>query len=378
MSLTAILRELTPQVVGVITRRYRDFAAAEDAVQEALLAAAKAWPTEGVPDHPKAWLIAVASRRMIDQVRSNSARRDREQITFAAAEAQDLHDDSLELMFTCCHPALTDSSAIALTLRAVAGLTTDEIARAFMVPEATMAQRISRAKATIAKTPFEPTIDRLPAVMHVIYLVFNEGYTAIDRVDLAQEGIRLGRLLHALCPDDPEVAGLLALMLLTDARRAARTRGDELVPLDDQDRSLWNRDQIAEGSALIQRVFGPGPYRIQAAIAALHDDAASFDATDWPQILALYGTLAAIEPSPMVELNRAIALAMVEGPAAGLSALDAHPWKDNHRWIAARGHLLARAGDLAGASAHWKRAATRTSSTAERDYLLKKAARSLG
>ncbi|MFT3699912.1 MAG: sigma-70 family RNA polymerase sigma factor [Kofleriaceae bacterium] len=373
-----MLRELTPQVVGIVARRYRDFAAAEDAVQEALLAATQTWPESGTPEHPKAWLVAVAQRRMIDRVRADSARRAREEIDFAPAEAQDLHDDSLALLFTCCHPALTDSSAIALTLRAVGGLTTLEIARAFMVPEATMAQRISRAKATIAESPFEPSIDRLPAVMHVIYLVFNEGYTTIDRVDLAQEAIRLGRLLHKLLPDDPEVAGLLALMLLTDARRAARSRGDELIPLDDQDRSLWNRDQIAEGSALIERVFGPGVYRIQAAIAALHDDAASFDATDWPQILSLYDALAAIAPNPMVDLNRAIALAMVEGPDAGLVALDAHAMKDNHRWIAARGHLLERAGDPAGARAHYKRAATRTPSMVERDYLLKKAASTTG
>ena len=398
-----LLRELAPQVLGAVVRRYRDFAASEDAVQEALLAAAQQWPTAGVPDHPRAWLIQVASRRMVDHVRSETARRQREQIVVslvppedqlarAADEAVDEHDDTLELLFTCCHPALSPSSQIALTLRAVGGLTTLEIARAFLVPEATMAQRISRAKATIKSSgvPFAaPTEAELAigSVMHVLYLIFNEGYTAssgaeLVRTDLASEAIRLARMLHRLRPD-AEITGLLALMLLTDARRTARTGpAGELIPLDEQDRTRWDRAQIAEGVELVTGAFARaavGPYQIQAAIAAVHDEAVSTEATDWPQILALYSVLLGFDDNPMVALNHAIAVAMVNGPAAGLSRL-AELARDprlaeHHRLFAVRGHLLERLGDRAGAIDHYQRAAARTTSIAERDYLLARAAR---
>ena len=398
------LRELAPQVLGAVLRRYRDFAASEDAVQEALLAAAQQWPTAGVPDHPRAWLIQVASRRMVDHVRSETARRQREQIVvslvppedqlaLAADEAVDEHDDTLELLFTCCHPALSPSSQIALTLRAVGGLSTLEIARAFLVPEATMAQRISRAKATIKSSgvPFAvPTelATRIDSVMHALYLIFNEGYTAssgadLVRTDLAFEAIRLARLLHQLHPDHPEVTGLLALMLLTDARRIARTGpAGELIPLDEQDRAQWDRALIAEGVELVTGAFvcaRVGRYQIQAAIAAVHDEAPSTDATDWPQILALYSVLLGFDDNPMVALNHAIAIAMVHGPAAGLSRLTELAGDprlaDHHRLFAVRAHLLDRLGDRAGAVAHYQHAATRTTSSAERDYLLARAAR---
>ncbi|MEO8846588.1 MAG: sigma-70 family RNA polymerase sigma factor [Kofleriaceae bacterium] len=400
------LRELAPQVLGAVVRRYRDFAASEDAVQEAMLAAAQQWPTSGVPDHPRAWLIQVASRRMVDHVRSETARRQREQIVvslvppedqlaFAADEAVNEHDDTLELLFTCCHPALTPSSQIALTLRAVGGLTTLEIARAFLVPEATMAQRISRAKATIKSSgvPFAtPTEAELPArvgsVMHALYLIFNEGYTAssglaLVRTDLAFEAIRLTRMLHRLRPEDPEITGLLALMLLTDARRIARTGpAGELIPLDEQDRTRWDRAQIIEGGELVTGAFARaavGPYQIQAAIAAVHDEAVSTTATDWPQILALYSVLLGFDDNPMVALSHAIAIAMVNGPAAGLSRLaelERDPrLADHHRLFAVRAHLLERLGDRAAAIENYQRAATRTTSIAERDYLLARAAR---
>jgi len=399
-----LLRELAPQVLGAVVRRYRDFAASEDAVQEALFAAAQQWPTSGVPDHPRAWLIQVASRRMVDHVRSEAARRQREQIVVslvppedqlarAADEAIDEHDDTLELLFTCCHPALSPSSQIALTLRAVGGLTTLEIAKAFLVPEATMAQRISRAKATIKSSgvPFAaPTEAELAtgSVMHVLYLIFNEGYTAssgaeLVRTDLACEAIRLARMLHRLRPDDPEITGLLALMLLTDARRTARTGpAGELIPLDEQDRTRWDRAQIAEGVDLVTGAFARaavGPYQIQAAIAAVHDEAVSTDATDWPQILALYSVLLGFDDNPMVALNHAIAIAMVNGAAAGLSRLaelERDPrLAEHHRLFAVRAHLLERLGDRAGAIDHYQRAAARTTSIAERDYLLARAAR---
>jgi len=397
----AELRELAPMVLSAVVRRYRDFAASEDAVQEALLAAAQQWPVTGVPEHPRAWLISVASRRMVDHVRSEAARRKREEIVVSLVPPEDqlalqadteAHDDTLELLFTCCHPALSPSSAIALTLRAVGGLTTLEIAKAYLVPEATMAQRISRAKATIKEsaTGFDPPTEadvaaRMRAVTHVLYLMFNEGYTAsagaeLVRTDLAFEAIRVTRMLLRKRPDDPEVAGLLALMLLTDARRTARTGPHgELVPLDEQDRSRWDRTQIAEGTALVTAAFARGavgPYQLQAAIAACHDEAASTEATDWPQIVALYSVLLAIEDNPMVALNLAIAEAMVDGPAAGLARLaqvDAR-LGGHYRVDAVRAHLLERAGDLAGARTHYERAAARTASLAERDYLLARAA----
>ena len=398
-----LLRELTPQVLGTVVRRFRDFAAAEDAVQEASLAAAMQWPREGVPNNPRAWLTQVAFRRMTDQIRSDSARRSRES---ELVREQDVtiepdvdiaphDDDTLVLLFMCCHPSLTQSSAIALTLRAVGGLTTAEIAHAFLVPEATMAQRISRAKQTIKNSgiPFQlPTADertqRLRAVLHVLYLIFNEGYTTsggpeLHRTDLSQEAIRLTRIVHELQPDDTEVAGLLALMLLTDARRLARTTADgDLVPLPEQDRTLWNKEQIAEGVALISATLpkgSVGPYQLQAAVAAVHDEAERAGDTDWPQILALYEVLKRMSDNPMVRLNHAVAAAMVHGPAKGLELLDALETDarltEHHRLDSVRAHLLELAGDREGAMTHYRAAATKTASLPERNYLLTKAAR---
>jgi RNA polymerase sigma factor (sigma-70 family) len=402
-----LLRDLAPQVLGVIVRRYRDFAASEDAVQEALIAAAMQWPLDGVPECPIAWLIRVASRRIADHIRAETARRHREnlvvslvppdeQIALALDDAAPAErDDTLDLLFMCCHPALSPASAIALTLRAVGGLTTAEIARAFLVPEATMAQRISRAKQTIKDSgaPFhmpsgEQLGARLDAVMQVLYLVFSEGYAAttgpdLVRTDLSGEALRLTRTLHDLVPDQVEVAGLLALMLLTDARRAARTGpGGELVPLDEQDRTSWDQQAIAEGVALVSASLSrgrAGPYQLQAAIAALHAEGESAEATDWPQIEALYGLLLGMSDNPMVALNHAIATAMVHGPAAGLVRLEALARDprlcDHHRLDAVRAHLLERSGDQLRAMAHYRRAAERTTSLAERSYLLMRAAR---
>ena len=402
-----LLRDLAPGVLGALLRRYRDFGNCEDAVQEALIAAAKQWPAQGLPDNPRGWLITVATRRLTDQVRADTARRLREQLVVSlipadeqiahAADAAGVNerDETLDLYFLCCHPSLSPASQIALTLRAVGGLTTAEIARAFLVPEATMAQRLSRAKQTIrsAGAAFPDLtgadrLSRLPSVLKVLYLVFSEGYTAsagndLFRVDLSTEAIRVTRLLAELLPRDGEVAGLLALMLLTDARRAARTGPDgELIPLDEQDRSRWDRARIDEGERILQRALGrgaAGPYQIQAAIAALHDEASSIEATDWPQILALYETLRRFDDSPMAGLSRAIATAMVHGPAAGLAALDelaADPRvAAHHRFDAARAHLLERAGRHAEAIDCYGRAARKTTSTPERNYLLLHAAR---
>lgn len=402
-----LLRDAIPGVVAALTRRYSDLSAAEDAVQEALIVAATKWPRDGVPDEPRAWLLRVAHRRMTDHVRAEIARRKREAIVVGLVGAEDQlaieadpgagseADDVLVLLFTCCHPALSTASAIALTLRAVAGLTTAEIARAFLVPEATMAQRIVRAKRTIedSKIPFElpsraETVDRLATVMHVLYLLFNEGYTAsagtsVHRIDLSEEAIRLTRLLHRLAPDEPEVLGLLALMLLTDARRDARTGpAGELISLEDQDRSRWDRAAIAEGIALTTQALSRGAigaYQLQAAIAAIHDEAERVESTDWPQILALYGLLMRIEDNPMVSLSHAIATAMVDGPDVGLARLDELArdprLTDHHRLEAARAHLHERAGRTELAAAAYRRAAERTASLAERDYLLLRAAR---
>jgi RNA polymerase sigma factor (sigma-70 family) len=401
-----LLRDLAPQVLGAVLRRFRDFGAAEDAVQEALIAAATQWPREGVPDNPRGWLIQVASRRIADHVRSDAARRREEivvslvppeqQIALAAdRDAAAEKDDTLVLLFMCCHPALSPSSAIALTLRAVGGLRTAEIAAAFLVPEATMAQRISRAKQSIKTSgvPFQmPSAEerkqRLGAVLHVLYLIFNEGYTAssgpeLNRGDLSSEAIRLTRAVHRILPDDGEVAGLLALMLLTDARRSARTgSAGELIPLDEQDRSLWDRRAIAEGVALVTAALSRGPvgeYPLQAAIAAVHDEAARVEETDWPQILALYGVLKRMSDNPMVTLNHAIATAMVHGPAAGLELLNALDADErlagHHRLDAVRAHLLERSGDREAAIAHFRKAAGRTTSLPERNYLMMQAAR---
>lgn len=369
-----LLRELTPQVLGTVVRRFHDFAAAEDAVQEALLAAAMQWPREGPPDNPRAWLTQVAFRRMADHIRSESARRSRESemalehTPESTAIETVQEDDTLVLLFMCCHPALTPASAIALTLRAVGGLTTAEIAHAFLVPEPTMAQRISRAKQSIKNSgiPFQlPTAEeraqRLRAVLHVLYLIFNEGYTSsagpdLRRGDLSHEAMRLTRIVHNLQPGDTEVAGLLALMLLTDARRLARTSAEgELIPLTHQDRALWDRQQIAEGVALISATLpkgSVGPYQLQAAIAAVHDEAARADDTDWPQILALYDLLKRMTGNPMVTLNYAIAAAMVHGATKGLELLDAlradTRIANHHRLDAVRAHLLELAGDREG------------------------------
>lgn len=402
-----LLRDLAPQVLGVVMRRFRDFPAAEDAVQEALIAASTQWPREGLPESPQAWLVHVASRRVTDHVRAEAARRHREalvvslipfedQLALAADEAGvSGRDDTLDLLFMCCHPSLSTTSAIALTLRAVAGLTTAEIGAAFLVPEATMAQRISRAKQTIKSSgvPFElpnaaERAARLGAVKHVVYLVFNEGYTAtsgpdLARTDMSSEAIRLARMLHEMLPDDAEVAGLLALLLLTDARRRARTGPcGELIPLDEQDRTLWDAEQIAEGVALVTTTLSRGQlgeYQVQAAIAAIHDEARSTEATDWPQILGLYEILAQLTESPMVRLNQAIALAMVRGPEAGLAQLAALETDarlaNNHRLFAARAHLLERAGDRMGAVAAFHHAADITTSVIERNYMLTRAAR---
>jgi len=399
-----LLRELAPQVLGAVTRRFRDFASAEDAVQEAMIAAFTHWQGEGVPENPRGWLIQVACRRMTDQLRSAIARRERETAVAREAETMvptiDLEsdmdpDDTLILLFMCCHPALTSSSAIALTLRAVGGLTTAEIANAFLVPEATMAQRISRAKQSIKASaiPFHlpsppERAERLPAVLHVLYLIFSEGYAAsigpqLQRLDLAGEAIRLTRGMKNLLPDDPEVAGLLALMLLTHARRRARTGADEeLIPLDKQNRTLWDRAEISEGIELLTGALAKGAvglYQLQAAIAAVHDEAARAADTDWRQILALYELLKRVSPGPMVMLNHAIAAAMVEGPAKGvelLRALDSDSRLAGHyRLDAVRAHFLEMLGDYENAIKHYRIAAARTTSIPERNYLMTQAAR---
>ncbi|NVI91871.1 RNA polymerase sigma factor [Actinomadura sp. BRA 177] len=421
-----LLRTLAPQVLGTLVRRHGAFDACEDAVQEALLAAAVQWPGEGVPESPRGWLLTVATRRLTDQWRSERARRDREAAVFArepdepgpdengprypwgddplkgqarpaprSGDRPGDRDDTLTLLFLCCHPALSPSSQVALTLRAVGELTTAQIARAFLVPEATMAQRVSRAKAKIKSAgarfvppPPDERDARLRAVLHVLYLVFNEGYTAssgpdLQRTDLTAEAIRLARGLHGLLPDDGEAAGLLALMLLTDARRPARTgHGGLLIPLTEQDRTLWRRDAIEEGTALITDALTwspPGPYQVQAAIAAVHAEAARPEDTDWPQILALYRLLAHLSPNPMVTLNEAVALAMASGPSAGLDLLRTLDGDDrvagHHRLAAVRAHLLEMAGDTDGARDAYQEAARRTTSLPEQRYLESRAFR---
>ncbi|MBO2449531.1 sigma-70 family RNA polymerase sigma factor [Actinomadura barringtoniae] len=402
-----LLREHAPQVLGALLRRYGGFEECEEAVQEALIAAAAQWPVEGVPDSPRAWLITVASRRLIDQVRSEQARRRRE-VTAAVREAPDAeamtapggtnpgdHDDTLMLLFLCCHPALTPASQVALTLRAVGGLTTAEIAQAFLVPEATMAPRISRAKqrikaagATFAMPEAGEWAQRLGAVLHVLYLIFNEGYAAssgpdLQRGELTAEAIRLTRMVHRSRPDDGEIAGLLALMLLTDARRAARAAPDgTFVPLAEQDRSRWDVAAIAEGTALVAGAMATsslGPYQLQAAIAVLHDEAPRVEDTDWEQIRILYQILSRIAPNPMVTLNHAVAVAMTQGPEAGLALLE--PLDDDsrmarhHRLYAVRGHLQEMAGDRSAAYDNYRRAARLTLSVPEQRYLQRSADR---
>ncbi len=380
-------------MLGAVVRRYGDFDTSEDAVQEALLAASQQWPVEGIPAHPTGWLITVAARRRIEMLRSEAARRRREEASYAEPPPVTSVDDSLTLLLLCCHPALTTVSQVALTLRAVGGLTTAEIARALLVPEKTVGQRISRAKQRIKEAgarfvlpPEAERAERLAAVRHVLYLIFNEGYTAsagprLQRVELSAEAIRLTRQLWAQVPDDGEVAGLLALMLLTDARRPARvTPGGDLVPLAEQDRSAWDAAAIAEGVALITEALrrAPiGPFQVQAAIAAVHDEAARAEDTDWPQILQLYGVLSVLAPSPMVTLNRIVAVAEVHGPAVALTQLaEAGPeLAGHHRVAAVRAHLLEMSGDRAAARDEYRRAARLTLSVPEQRYLESRAAR---
>jgi RNA polymerase sigma factor (sigma-70 family) len=392
-----LLRELAPRVLGAVVRRYGDFADAEDAVQEALIAAAATWPASGEPDNPLGWLIRVASRRMADQHRRDDARRRREELaaswSLASPSPVPGRDDTLILMFMCCHPSLPPASAIPLTLRAVGGLTTREIATAFLVPEATMAQRISRAKAKLKASgepftlpPPSERAERLRSVLHVLYLLFNEGYASssgpdLTRSDLSGEAIRLARSVRGGLPEDPEVAGLLALMLLTDARRAARTRNDgELVPLAEQDRTLWDRSLIAEGVALVTEALKRGQvgeYQVQAAIAAIHDQAARQADTNWSEIVSLYGLLERMTGNPMVTLNRAVAAAMAHGPTAGLALLDGLSERlgDHHRLHSVRAHLLDLAGDTKAAIAEFRAAAARTTNLREQHYLTTQAAR---
>jgi RNA polymerase sigma factor (sigma-70 family) len=395
----ALVRRLAPEVLAMLVRRYGHFDACEDAVQEALVAASVQWPAGSRPASPKAWLITVASRRLIDELRRDEARRRREGSAASIAGSDTVTgpaaDDTLTLLFLCCHPALSAPSQLALTLRAVAGLTTAEIARGFLVPEATMAQRISRAKQKIAAAgaSFRPPPEaewagRLRVVLHVLYLLFNEGHTAtagsdLVRTDLTAEAIRLTRELLRVVPDDGEVAGLLALMLLTDARRAARTdRDGGIVALTEQDRTRWDADEIAEGVALVTGSLASkplGPYQVQAAIAAVHDEAERVEDTDWRQILALYGVLQRIAPGPVVALNRAVALAMVEGPEAGLDALTAISADDrlhaSHRLESVRAHLLEMSGDTEAARNAYVAAARRAVSIPERRYLISRATR---
>jgi RNA polymerase sigma factor (sigma-70 family) len=398
----SLLRQLAPQVLGAVVRRYGNFDTAEDAVQEAMLAATTQWPGDGVPENPKGWLITVAARRLTDLLRSEQARRRREDTVARwelrtpqadAAESSADSDDTLILLFMCCHPALTPPSQIALTLRAVGGLTTTEVARAFLVSEATMTRRITRAKQQIKDSgiPFrlpdpEERVDRLAAVLHVLYLIFTEGYAAttgprLHRVELSAEAIRLTRIVHRLLPDDGEVAGLLALMLLTDARRAARTTASgELVPLGEQDRFRWNADDIAEGVALITEVLPrgtTGPYQLQAAIAAIHDEAPSAEETDWPQIKSLYGLLLQMSDNPMVALNHAVAVAMADGPTVGLQRLDTlagdKQLAEDHRLYAVRAHLLEMSGDTASAREAYLAAARRATNLPQQRYLNRRA-----
>jgi RNA polymerase sigma factor (sigma-70 family) len=373
-----LIRTLAPQVLAILVRRGTDFAAAEDAVQEALIEAHLSWP-DRPPAEPKGWLVTVAQRKLIDAQRSEIARRRREDALLHEPPPgpTEQADDTLLLLFLCCHPALSPASAVALTLRAVGGLTTREIAEAFLVPEATMAQRISRAKRTVAGQPIGAPGD-VALVLRVLYLIFNEGYGG--RVDLAAEAIRLTRQLHREFPD-PEVAGLLALMILHNARRAARTDSSgALVPLDKQDRSQWDHAAIAAGVDILRSALAQdrrGEYQIQAAIAALHDDAASADETDWPQILEWYDELVALTDNPAAALSRAVAVGQVDGPLAGLRALAGLDERlpDHHRLDAVRGHLHERAGNVELAAECYARAAAGARSTAERDHLSLQAAR---
>jgi RNA polymerase sigma factor (sigma-70 family) len=405
-----LLRQLAPQILGAVVRRYGHFDTAEDAVQEALLAAAMQWPKDGIPENPRGWLITVASRRLTDLLRSEQARRRREDTVARwvlpeewlapaadrrTSEPESDSDDTLILLFMCCHPSLSPASQIALTLRAIGGLTAAEIARAFLVPESTMTRRISRAKQSIKDSgiPFgmparSERTERLGAVLHVIYLIFNEGYAStsgpyLHRSELSAEAIRLARMVHRLLPDDSEVTGLLALMLLTDARRPARTGPDgSLIPMAEQDRGLWNADYIAEGVALISDALAhgaTGPYQLQAAIAAIHDEAPRAEDTDWPQIIAFYELLMQTSDNPVVELNHAVAVAMARGAHAGLELISRlaadERIAEDHRLHAVRAHLLEMAGDRTAARREYEAAAGRTTSLPQQRYLNARATR---
>jgi RNA polymerase sigma factor (sigma-70 family) len=400
----SLLRQLAPQVLGAVVRHYGNFDTAEDAVQEAMLSAATQWPNDGIPDNPKGWLITVAARRLTDLLRSEQARRRREDTVARwelprqqadTAENPADSDDTLILLFMCCHPALSPPSQIALTLRAVGGLTTAEVARAFLVAEATMTRRITRAKQQIKDSgiPFRlpapaERAERLATVLHVLYLIFTEGYAAttgasLHRAELSTEAIRLTRMVHRVLPNDGEVAGLLALMLLTDARRAARTTASgELVPLAEQDRSVWNAEYIAEGVALITNALPRGtmgPYQLQAAIAAIHDEASAADETDWPQIKALYELLLQMSDNPMVALNHVVAVAMADGPAAGLQQLDSlagdKQLAEDHRLYSVRAHLLEMMGDKDAAREAYRGAARLATNLAQQRFLNRQAAK---
>ncbi|MEV0630851.1 RNA polymerase sigma factor [Nonomuraea wenchangensis] len=404
-----LLRTEAPQVLGALVRRFGHFDVAEDAVQEALLAASRAWAADGVPDDPRSWLIRVGYRRMVDLLRSEQARRRREHEAGVAelamgqparqARPPQETDDSLALLLLCCHPALSATSQVALTLRAVGGLTTAEIAHAFGTTEPTMGTRISRAKQQLARAGarFTPPTgadrdSRMAAVTQVLYLIFNEGYTAsagdeLARVDLTREAIRLTRMLRDSLPDDPEVTGLLALMLLTESRRPARTGGDdELVPLEEQDRTRWDPGLIREGTELIDSVWSRhevGPYQLQAAIAAVHAAAATPEQTDWPQIAALYVWLERLTPTAPVRLSRVVAVAQAYGPGRGLALLDdlnrRHRLDQEpltrRRERAVRAHLLQMTGDTAGAARLYREAAALTGNQVEQRYLLGRAHR---
>jgi RNA polymerase sigma factor (sigma-70 family) len=403
-----LLRAEAPQVLGALVRRFGHFDIAEDAVQEALLAASRTWPADGVPDNPRSWLIRIGYGRMVDLLRTDQARRRREQqagLTELAMQDPSRQgapppetDDSLTLLLLCCHPALSPTSQVALTLRAVGGLTTAEIAHAYGTTENTTGTRISRAKQQLARAGarFTPPTDadrdnRMNAVMQVLYLIFNEGYTAstgdeLARIDLTREAIRLTRMLRDSQPNDPEVTGLLALMLLIEARRAARTQGDELVPLQEQDRTRWNRALIREGTELIDSVWHQGevgPYQLQAAIAAVHAAATTPQQTDWPQIAALYLGLEQLSPTAPVRLSRVVAVAHAYGPTRGLALLDDlnqryHLDRETltrQRERAVRAHLLEMTGDAAGAAAHYREAAALTDNQVEQRYLKHRADR---
>jgi predicted RNA polymerase sigma factor len=396
-----LLRELAPQVLGALVRRHGNLARCEDAVQDAVVAAHAAWSADGLPREPRAWLRTVATRRLVDDVRATAARERREaavaqhtRLFAPAADVPERGDDGLALLVLCCHPALSAASQLALTLRAVTGLSTAAVARALLVPEATAGQRISRAKATIRAAGGRFTLPdpaelaaRLPVVHQVLYLMFNEGWSASEgdellRPELTTEALRLARLLHGYLPSSRETTGLLALMLLQDSRRAARTdAGGALVPLAEQDRSRWDQSAVAEGAALVVEALTAGPagsYALQAAIAAVHAQAPSSERTDWAQVVGLYDALHRLAPNPVVELNRAVAVGMAHGPAAGLAALatlTGGPLAGHHRLAAVQAHLLEASGDEAAAAERYRTAARLATNAREQRFLALRASR---